>query len=71
MVVVLCILSSCSTGDLGGWPTLGAPVPLDASDKCVPNANDSAARTISKTCGEQRRRRINIQLEHFQIELEF
>lgn len=47
IVVVLCILSSCSTGDFGGWLTLSTVKLL--SDKCVPKANDSAARTMSNT----------------------
>lgn len=47
MVVVLCILSSWSTGDFGGWIiALSAIVP---SDIWAPKANDSAARTMSNT----------------------
>lgn len=49
IVVVLCILSSCSTGDFGGWLTTSSAFAL-LSATCVPKANDSAARTMSRTC---------------------
>lgn len=47
IVVVLCILSSWSTGDFGGWLIIRSCSLL--SDTCVPKANDSAARTMSRT----------------------
>lgn len=48
IVVVLCILSSWSTGDFGGWLIIRSAFAL-LSDTCVPKANDSAARTMSRT----------------------